>query len=164
MKQFKQRCAALFAIIILMFTSCQIGSVNSADTELNCISSEEFGEVSVILPAGRGWTAAKYKVTASRTGEKSETKETSAANNRISMRLKAGKWSFVAEGYDTKNVVVFRSDAIEGTVAAGKSSSISLLLRQQSAAAKYSFETSSALSNIINKIIVKAKTTAGDEF
>ena len=108
MKRFRRWGIAAFAIVIMLFTSCQIGSVNSAETEISSVKTEQYGELSVEFPSSRGWNVAKYKVTASRAGEKSITKETTGTN--LKMRLKVGKWSFTAEGYDQNNKKIYLYD------------------------------------------------------
>ena len=95
MRQFRYMIFAATAMMIMILVSCQMGSINPADT-LTVEQQEQYGDMTVRLPSGRGWIAAKYAVTASRSGEKPVTKETTSTDSPLKMRLKVGKWSFKA--------------------------------------------------------------------
>ena len=166
MEQFRQWGIAVFAIMIIMlFASCQIGNVNPSETEISSVEIDQYGELSVVLPSSRGWDVAKYKLTASRTGEKSVVKETS--DTTIKMRLKVGTWSFIAEGYDQNDKKIYLSDAVEGTVFVNRASSVSIMLKQQSGSVECPLSVSNDLSNDLmsklNKIMASA-ATASEEF
>ena len=163
MRQFRYMIFAATAMMIMILVSCQMGSINPADT-LTVEQQEQYGDMTVRLPSGRGWIAAKYAVTASRSGEKPVTKETTSTDSPLKMRLKVGKWSFKAVGYDSKGVAVFRSDDVEGDVKSDNSSSLTIILAQQSAGAEFAVIAPTVLQSKLNKITVSAATEAGDGF
>ena len=143
---------AMAMTTMLLLTSCQISGVSGADTSVSSVTVEKYGDVTLRLPGyydtGRGWTVAKYKVTASRSGETDVTQETTS--NSLTLRLKVGKWSFTAEGYDAAGVMIYQSDPKEAAVSESNSSAISLMLNQQSSSVKYTFNLPSAISSSVN--------------
>ncbi len=138
MKHFWKWFVTASVIMMMLFTSCQMGGVNaSADTSVEVDNSEKYGNIMINLPdTSRGWTPAKYVVTASREGENDVVAETT--KKTLNMRLKVGDWSFVAQALDDSNVLIYQSRPKTSTVME-TNSSISLLLDKQAVAVKYNF-------------------------
>jgi len=150
MNYIKQCCIAFFAMTVLVLSSCQMGSVSGSADAVEVTSTaaaengDKYGSVTVNLPGqGRGWSPAKYVVTASRSGEDDVVAETTKKS--LNMRLKVGDWEFVAQAFDDSNVLIYQSRPKSSTVMES-GTSVSLLLDKQSVAVKYSFLSSELLS------------------
>ncbi|MBR6060920.1 MAG: hypothetical protein IKP67_02490, partial [Spirochaetales bacterium] len=100
MSSIRQKMTALTAVMIMLLAGCAVTNLtNSIPEVFNGEQLSGYGEITINVPdAGRGWDVAKYKVTASRSGETDVSGETTGTS--LSMRLKVGQWSFVAQGYD----------------------------------------------------------------
>ena len=160
MKHNIRRIIAGAAMMVMLFASCQISSVNNAvtDTVVNSVENE-YGNIEIILPdTGRSWSPAKYVVTAERTGETTVVKETTATT--LTMRLKVGEWTFSAEALDENEQLIFKA-AGQKSIVRETASTVNLILDKQSSSVKYSFDTSDLLKTTypLNKIKLTATST-----
>ncbi len=162
MSSIRQKMTALTAVMIMLLAGCAVTNLtNSIPEVFNGEQSSGYGEITINVPdAGRGWDVAKYKVTASRSGETDVSGETTGTS--LSMRLKVGQWSFVAQGYDSNGVLIYQSTAKLATVSENDTKPISLLLDQQSCAVKYSWTADDLFISKypLTKIKVTAESSA----
>ena len=157
-----KKCSVWLAIIsIIMLASCSTANLidgvaydNDEIKEVSDIQQNEYIDLTIKLPdTGRGWTVARYSVTASKSGETDVTETTTT--NSLSMRLRVGDWSFVASGYDSDNNLIYLSSSRTATVSES-SSTINLLLDQQSGAMKGTFTSDNGVLATANRIVMTA--------